>query len=203
MVKLKYSALYTDNLGCEQAEVYFSKEGFQLKVRNSIFYNDNFNFDFYAKNSEDIEHLFYLKDDELIDYSIDIKIPLLLVDNNNYCVKEFLLRVERKKNYYNNSLSFSSKDLTYLVQGYNLQELLYKMKKELPEGYFMKDENFLCMFGVFYLEMNKESPLYSLEISDEIWKDNYINLYDKAYEENLKNYKKVHITYIGNEYCIS
>ena len=151
MVKLKYSALYTDNLGCEQASVCFSKGEFQLKVRGCTFKNDSLNFDFYTKNSKKISHLFYIKDDELIEYVIDIKIPLTLVCDNNECIKEFLLRVERHKNYYSNSLSIYLEGAIYKVEGYDLQELFINMKKELPKEYNM-ESYFSKMLGVSYLK---------------------------------------------------
>ena len=115
--------------------VYFSEGEFQLKVRGCTFKNDSLNFDFYAKNCNKAKQLFYLKGDELIEYVIDIKIPLTLVCNNKECIKEFLLRIERRKNYYSNSLSLCLEGVVYKVEGYDLQELLINMNKELPEEY--------------------------------------------------------------------
>lgn len=179
MVKLKYSALYTDNLGCEQATVYFSKEEFQLKVRGCTFKNDSLNFDFYGKNSEKLNHLFYLKDDELIDYVLDIKIPITLFYNNEESTKEFLLRVERRKNYYKNSLSFCLKDVFYKVEGYDLRELLIKMQKELPAEYSMEDY-FSYMFA-----------------------GNSINLFNVENKNQFNKLQRIPITYISDEYCLS
>ncbi|MVX63358.1 hypothetical protein GKZ28_06555 [Clostridium chromiireducens] len=205
MVKLKYSALYTDNFGCEQAEVYFSNSGFRLKVRNNIFENDSFNFEFYTKGLEEAEHTFELKDNELVEYSIDIKIPLLLAYNKSYYVEEFVLHVERQKNYYNNSLSLFSQDVTCEVEGYDLYELLHKIKKELPRGYEIED-NFSSIFGAVYFESNKENPLRGKIISQELDNDlnkDYMNLWSSQNNKNFERYEKIPITYINNEYCIS
>lgn len=204
MVKVEYSALYTDNLGCEQATVYFSKEEFQLRVRGCIFKNDSLNFDFSAKNSDKARRLFYLKDDELIEYVIDIKIPLTLTYNNKECIEEFLLRVERHKNYYNNSLSFYSKDIVYKVEGYDLQELLSNMNKELPEGYDMKC-CFSYMFGVHSVKDSKDNDFYSLKNFEEKWgtvpnKDSYLKLFNIKYKKKVKTLQKIPITYICDEY---
>lgn len=205
MVKLKYSALYIDGFGCEQAEVYFSKGGIQLKVRNYIFENDSFNFEFYTEGLEGAEHIFELKDNELVEYSIDIKIPLLLAYNDNYYVEEFLLHVERQKNYYSNSLSFFSQCVTCEVEGYDLYELLHKMKRELSKGYEIED-NFSSMFGAFNFEANKENPLHGNMISQELSNDlnrDYMNLSSSQNNKNFEGYEKIPITYINNEYCIS
>ena len=179
MVKLKYSALYTDNLGCEQATVYFSKEEFQLKVRGCTFRNDSLNFDFYGKNSEKFNRLFYLKEDELIDHVLDIKIPITLFCNNGESTKEFLLRIERRKNYYKNSLSFCLKDVFYKVEGYDLRELLIKMQKKLPDGYSMQDY-FSYMFG-----------------------GNSLNLFNVESKNQFNKLQRIPITYISDEYCLS
>lgn len=179
MVKLKYSALYTDNLGCEQATVYLSKEEFQLKVRGCTFKNDSLNFDFYGKNSEKFNHFFYLKDDELIDYVLDIKIPITLFCNNEESTKEFLLRIERRKNYYKNSLSFCLKDVFYKVEGYDLRELLIKMQKKLPDEYSMEDY-FAYMFA-----------------------GNSINLFNVENKNQFNKLQRIPITYISDEYCLS
>jgi len=179
MVKLKYAALYTDNLGCEQATVYFLKEEFQLKVRGCTFKNESLNFDFYGKNSEKFNSLFYLKDEELIDYVLDIKIPVTLFCDNEECIEKFLLRIERRKNYYNNSLSFCIKDVFYKVEGYDLPELLIKMQKELPEEYCVGDY-FLYMFG-----------------------GHYLNLFNIESKRQFKKLQRVPITYISDDYCLS
>ena len=180
MVKLKYSALYTDNLGCEQATVYFSKEEFQLKVRGCTFKNDSLNFDLYGKNSEKFNQLFYLKDDELIDYVLDIKIPITLFYNNEESTEEFFLRIERKKNYYKNSLSLCLRDQFYKVEGYDLRELMMKMQKELPEGCAVKD----------YFS-------YVFDTSS-------LNLFNIETKNQFKKLQRIPITYIGDdEYCLS
>ena len=207
MVKLKYSALYTDNLGCEQASIYFLKGEFQLKVRGCTFKNDSLNFDFYAKNSKKIAHLFYIKDDELIEYVMDIKIPLTLACDNNECTKEFLLRIERHKNYYSNSLSVYLEGVVYEVEGYNLQELLINMKKELPEKYNM-EYCFSKIFGVSYFETSKENTFcYSKNFEKEckinLCKDYYLDLFNVEHKKEFDKLQKVPITYICDEYCLS
>lgn len=179
MVKIKYAALYTDNLGCEQATVYFSREEIQLKVRGCTFKNDSLNFDFYGKDSEETNTFFYLKEDELVDYVLDIKIPITLIHNNGESIKEFFLRVERRKNYYNNSLSLCLDESYYKVEGYDLRELLIKMGKELPKEYYMEDYFYNMIIG-------DSRNLFSLESN---------NQFNKL--------QKVPITYISDEFCIS
>lgn len=207
MVKVKYSALYTDNLGCEQADIYFSKEGLQLNVRDCVFYNDNFNFDFYSNNPNKVGQFFYLKDDELIEYVIDIKIPLILTYNAQECTNEFILSIQRHKNYYNNSLSIHLQENVYKVEGYDLRELLQKMKEELPTEYII-DCSFLSLFGVNYIETSKENNLYcSKNLEEAITvlnkKDFCLNLFNLKNQKNLKKLQKIPITYIFNEYCLS
>ncbi|WP_160689259.1 DUF6304 family protein [Clostridium sp. C2-6-12] len=179
MVKLKYAALYTDNLGCEQATVYFSREEFLLKVRGYTFKNDSLNFEFYGENSEEFNEFFYLKDDELIDYVLDVKIPITLIYNNEEIIKEFFLRVERRKNYYNNSLSLCLKESCYKVEGYDLRELFIKMQKELPEGCYMEDY-FSNMFG------GSSRNFFNIETK---------NQFNKL--------QRIPITYVSDEYCLS
>jgi len=207
MVNLKYSALYTDNLGCEQASVGFSKGELQLKVRGCTFKSDSLNFDFYAKNSKKIGHLFYLKDDELVEYVADIKIPLTLVCDNNECIEEFLLRVERHKNYYNNSLSISLEGVVYNVKGYDLQELLINMKKELPKEYNMEC-CFSHIFGVDYTETSNENAFYYLKNFEKKWKinsskDYCLDLFNIEHKKEFNKLQKVSITYSCDEYCLS
>ena len=179
MVKLKYAALYTDNLGCEQATVYFSREEFQLKVRGCTFKNDSLNFDFYGKNSKGFNEFFYLKDDELIDYVLDIKIPITLFYNNEESIKEFFLRVERRKNYYNNSLSLCLNESCYKVEGYDLRELLIKIQKELPEGCNMED-----YFSKMFAGSSK-------------------NLFNVESKNQFSKLQRVPITYVRDGWCIS
>lgn len=207
MVKFKYSALYTDNLGCEQATVYFLKGEFELKVRGCTFKNDSLNFDFYTKNSKKINHLFYIKDDELIEYVMDIKIPLTVVCDNNECIKEFLLRVERHKNYYSNSLSIYLEGVIYKVQGYDLQELLINMKKELPKEYNM-EYCFSHMFGSSYFEASKENTFHYLKDLEGMSetnqnKDYNLNLFNIEHKKEINKRQRVPITYICDEYCLS
>jgi len=207
MVKLKYPALYTDNLGCEQATVDFSKEEFQLKVRGCTFKNDSLNFDFYLHNSNKARHLFYLKDNELIEYVIDIKIPLTLLHNNKECVKEFLLRIERHENYYNNSLSLYSNGIGYSVEGYDLQELLINMNKKLLEEYDM-EYSFSFVFGAYSLKANKENDFCCFKNFEEEWKieskrNYYLNLFNHEHKKKFKKLQKIPITYICDKYCLS
>lgn len=200
MVKSKYSALYTDDLGCEQASIYFFKGEFHLKVRGCTFKNDSLNFDFSAKNSEKIRHLFYIKDNELIEYVIDIKIPLTLTCCNRECIKEFLLRVERHKNYYRNSLSVYLQDEFYKVEGYDLQELLINMNKQLPKEYSMEC-CFAQMFGAACFQDSRETNFYYLKNFKERRKINpnkeyYLSLFNIENKKELGKLQKVPITYI-------
>ena len=207
MVKLKYSALYTDNLGCEQASVYFCGGEFQLKVRGCTFKNDSLNFDFYTKNAKKIGHLFYIKDDELIEYVVDIKIPLTLTCDDSEFIKEFLLRVERHKNYYSNSLSVYLEGIVYKASGYDLRELLINMNKELPEKYNIEC-CFSQMIGLSYFEANTENTFYyKKNFQDKLEKnlneDYYLNLINSEHKKEFNQLQKVPITYMCDEYCLS
>lgn len=207
MVKLKYSALYTDNMGCEQADVYFSKDGFQLNVRDCIFENDDFDFDFYAKNTEEIKQLFYLKENELIEYCIDIKIPIVLSCNDKKTIKEFLLRVEKNKNYYNNSLSLFLDSGIYKVEGYDLQELLSKMKDTLPVDYSL-DDSILSLFEAYYMEEYKDDSCDSIEkfyekLNHSLEKKSYLSLIETENNTHYEKVEKIPVVYIRNKYCLS
>lgn len=204
MVKKKYSALYTDNLGCEQAEVYFYKDGIEIKVRNFIFRNDDFDFDFYANDSDGMQSLFYLKDNALIEYFIDVKIPLVLTNNGIESIKEFSLRIERQKNYYNNSLSLALNGELYKVEGYDLQELLKKMKNILPEEYDLED-SFSCIFGLYCIEAKKDFN-YLENYYDEMDNSNensYLYLFNSERKVKFDELQKIPITYIHKEFCSS
>lgn len=207
MVKLKYAALYTDNLGCEQARVHFSEDGFKFKVRNCIFEDNDFNFDFYAKNPDEIKHLFYLKEDELIEYFIDIKIPMILTYNNQEAIKEFLLSIKRDKNHYNNSLSFNLNDEIYKVEGYDLHELLKKMKNELPIEYNL-ESNFSALFRVGIIDSDKANSYNDLESFDKglntaLNKKSDLNLFGFEIKKKYEKFEKIPFNYICNKYCLS
>lgn len=207
MVKLKYSALYTDNYGCERAEVYFSEDGLKLKVRNFIFEDNHLNFDFYSKNQEEIKHLFNLKEDELVEYIIEIKIPMILTYNKEELIKEFLLSIKRDKNYYNNSLSCNLNDDVYKVEGYDLKQLLKKMKNELPKEYNM-ESNFLSLSKVYCINQNNERSSNILEGFDEKVNILLSGKYDLKLVDIIKNskyesFEKIPIKYICNKYCLS
>lgn len=204
MVKIKYSALYTDNLGCEQAEVCFSKDGLELKVRNCILKNEEFNFDFYSDDLENMKDLFNLKENELVEYFIDIKIPLLLTYNNMGYVKEFLLRIERNKNYYSNSFSLLLDNKLYMVEGYNLQELIKKMKEKIPMGYEL-EESFSSLLE-YDIEADGGKDIYYFKNFNEkldgtLNKKHYF--LNKEYKGNLKGYQKIPVTYISGKYYSS
>lgn len=141
MVNTKYNALYTDNLGCERAVVYLSGKGLQLNVRGYNFESEYLDFDFTAKSLNKVNEIFYMKGNELIDYLLDVKISLALNYNNKNYIKKFLLSIERHKNYYKNTLSFLSKEISCSVIGYNLEELIFKMKEELQKRW-----NIQCCF---------------------------------------------------------
>lgn len=208
MVKLKYSALYTDNTGCEQAEVYFSENGFELKVRECTFEDNEFNFDFYAKNLDETKHLFYLKEDELIDYFIDIKIPIILTNNNQELIKEFMLRIKRGENYYNNSLSFKLNSEIHEVEGYNLHELLKKMKAKLPREYSLESD-FSSLLKVCFFDSNREVSYnnalkcFDDELNAILNRKTNLNLFNIEIKNNYEKFEKIPITYIYNKYCLS
>lgn len=115
----------------------------------------------------------------MIDYVLDVKIPVTIVSDNEEFTEEFLLRIERRKNYYKNSLSFCLKDVFYKVEGYDLRELLNKMQKKLPEEYCMGDY-FSYMFG-----------------------GHYLNLFNIESKNQFKKLQRVPITYISDDYCLS
>lgn len=208
MVKLKYSALYTDNIGCEQAEVYFSENGFELKVRNCIFEDNDFNFDFCAKNHDKIKHLFYLKDDELIEYFIDIKIPIILTYNNKEIIKEFLLSVKRDKNYYKNSLSFKLNGERYEVEGHNLNELLKKMKANLPKEYSLESD-LSSLMKVFFVDSSRvtsyNNTLKCLYDEEDIILDKKtnLNLFNIENKNKYEKFERILVMYVYNKYCLS
>ncbi|MDO5516113.1 MAG: DUF6304 family protein [Clostridium sp.] len=135
MVITKYPAIFTDNLGCDKAKVYYDNNKFYLEVRGCTFFSEGTDFDFCTNNCEDIKHNFYLKDNELIEYVLDIRIPLTLEKNKFNRVEKFILRIERQKNYYNNSLLYDEKENCHEVQGYNFRQLIIRMKKELSKDY--------------------------------------------------------------------
>jgi len=207
MVKVKYSAVYTDNFGCEQAELYFLKGGLQFRVRDCVFYDDHFDFDFHTKNPNEYGRLFHLKDDELIEYVMDVRIPLILTYDNEECVRESILCIKRQRNSYNNMLSLNLGGKSYTVEGLNLQELLYKMKRKLPKEYAMEC-NFSCMLGVYSIENNKENDFYyfrNLEEKSESASSKGVCLEasDFRNKDAFDGLKKYPITYIFNEYCLS
>ncbi|AQS05077.1 hypothetical protein HGI38_17870 [Clostridium beijerinckii] len=208
MVKVKYSAIYTDNFGCEQAELYFLKGGLQFNIRDCIFYDDHFDFDFYTKRPNEHKQLFYLKDDELIEYVMDVRIPLIMTYDGEECVRESILCIKRQRNSYNNMLSLNLDGKSYTVEGYNLQELLYKMKKKLPKEYAMESD-FSCMLGVYSIETNKENDFYCFrnfeEDDDESVSSESFCLESSDFRSRdaFDGLKKYPITYIFNEYCLS
>lgn len=132
---VKYPAIFTDNLGCDKAMVYYDNNKFYLEVRGCTFFCEGTDFDFCTDNIEEVQQKFFLKDNELIEYVLDIRIPLTLANKKINKVEKFILRIERQKNYYNNSLFFDDKDNCHEVQGYNFRQLIIRMKKELSKDY--------------------------------------------------------------------
>lgn len=206
MVKLKYSSLYTDNIGCEKAEVYFSEDGLELKVRKCAFEDNDFNFDFYAENPDKIRHLFYLKENELIEYSIDVKIPIIVTYNNQELIKECLLNIKREKNYYKNLLSFKLDDECYEVQGYDLYELLKKMKAILPKEYSLESD-FSSLFKVCFVDSDKvtccNKGLYYLdnELDNAVNIKTSVNLFNIEIKNRYEKFEKIPVAYIYNKCC--
>ena len=135
MVSLKYPALYSDNLGCDKCYVYMSDKCIELKVRGFSFYSENYDFDFYSKNKKEAQKNFYLKDNELINYVLDIRIKIPMVCNNKKHIEKAILRIERQKNFYNNTIIIEKKDMRYEATGANLKTLMHNLNNNLPSGY--------------------------------------------------------------------
>lgn len=208
MVKLKYSALYTDNLGCEQAEVYFSENGFELKVRNCIFEDNDFSFDFRAERADKIKYLFYLKDDELIEYFIDIKIPIIITRNNQELLRWCLLSIKRDKNYYNNSLSFNLNNQIYMVEGHDLYELLKKMKNELKTEEYNLESSLSALFRVHFADLDKSNSYNNLDSFEKGLKTilnnkSNLNLFSFKIKRNYEKIKRIPINYNFGKYCLN
>lgn len=134
-MKMKYPAIFTDNIGCDKASVYCYDNKFILEVRGCTFYCEGTDFDFYIDKHDQAGHKFYLKGNELIGYVLDIRIPLELKNDKCDKVEKFILRIERQKNYYKNSLLYEEKETVHEVKGYNFKQLIIKMKKELLKEY--------------------------------------------------------------------
>lgn len=141
MVKLKYSALYSDSIGCEKCIVYLCDKNFQMKVRGFNFYSYNYDFDFYCEDVAGARKHFYLKDNELINYVLDIRIKIPIIYNNIEYIEKAILRIERQKNYYNNRIIIDKKSIKeYIATGVNLKNIIYNLKTILPKGYKIKED---------------------------------------------------------------
>lgn len=140
MVSLKYPAIYSDNLGCDKCVVYFSDKNLQLKVRGFNFYSENYDFDFYCHNKIKAQKYFYLKDDELINYVLDIRIKIPIVYNNKEHIEKAILRVERQKNFYKNRIIIDKKDKEYAVTGVDFKNIMCNLEKKLPIGCNIKGD---------------------------------------------------------------
>ena len=134
-MSIKYPAIFTDNIGCDKASVYYDDNKFYLEVRGCTFYCEGADFDFYTDKLDHTIQKFYLKNNELIEYVLDIRIPLGLKNDKLNKVEKFTLRIERQKNYYANSLLYEEKESVHEVKGYNFRQLIAKMKKELSKEY--------------------------------------------------------------------
>lgn len=134
-MSIKYPAIFTDNIGCDKASVYYENNKVYLEVRGCTFYCDGMDFDFYTDKIDEVVHKFYLKDNELIEYTIDIRIPFGLKNDKFNKIEKFILRIERQKNYYANSLFYEEKENIHEVKGYNFKQLVIKMKEELLRKY--------------------------------------------------------------------
>ena len=139
MVSLKYPALYSDNLGCDKCYVYMSKESIELKIRGFSFYSENYDFDFYSRNKSEAQKNFYLKDNELINYVLDIRIKIPMIYNNKKHIEKAILRIERQKNLYNNMIIIDMKDMSCQAIGVNFKNLIFNLKNNLPAGYDIED----------------------------------------------------------------
>jgi len=134
-MSIKYPAIFTDNIGCDKASVFYDEDKFYLEVRGCIFYCGSTDFEFYTDKIDKAIRKFYLKGNELIGFILDIRIPLELKNDNFNKVEKFILRIERQKNYYENSLLYEEKDCIHEVKGYNFSQLILRMKKELSKEY--------------------------------------------------------------------
>lgn len=136
MVSLKYPAIYTDSIGCEKCVVYLSDKNFQLKVRGFNFYSDQNDFDFYCENINEAKKHFYIKDNELIDYVLDIRIKIPVIYNNIEHIEKAILRIERQKNYYNNRIIIDKRDsIEYMERGFNLKKIIAILKRIRSRSY--------------------------------------------------------------------
>ena len=140
MVSVKYPAIYSDDLGCDKCYVYQSENNIVLKIRGFKFLSEHYDFDFYCDNKFAAQKYFYLKDDELINFVLDIRVKIPIVYNNNEHVEKAILRIERQRNYYNNMIIIDTKDRKYEVTGFNLKNLMYNLKKSFPVGYRIEGE---------------------------------------------------------------
>lgn len=141
MVSLKYPAIYTDSIGCEKCTVYLCDKNFQLKVRGFYFYSDQYDFDFYCEDINETKKHFYLKDNELIDYVLDIRIKIPIIYNNTEYIEKAILRIERQKNYYNNRLIIDKKNTAECIAtGVNFKNIIYNLKSILPNEYEIKTD---------------------------------------------------------------
>lgn len=132
---IKYPAIFIDDIGCDKASVYYDNSRFYLEVRGHTFYCEGTEFDFYTNELSETVKKFCLKGNELINYVLDIQIPLELKNDEFNKIEKFILRIERQKNYYNNSLLFQQKESIHEVKGYDFKQLIIKMKKELSSKY--------------------------------------------------------------------
>ncbi|MGN0144697.1 MAG: DUF6304 family protein, partial [Clostridium sp.] len=88
MVYLEYPAIFTDSIGCDKCVIYVSNSNLKLKVRGFSFYSQDYGFDFYTKNKIESRKFFYLKDNELIGYILDVRIKIpMTYKNKDYIQK--------------------------------------------------------------------------------------------------------------------
>ena len=137
-MNLKYSAIYSDTLGCDKCYVYFEKDNIILKVRGFEFYSNNYDFDFYCDENYEVKKNFYLKDNELIEYVLDVRILLPLIENNREYTEKAILRIERQKNLYKNTILIDKNDKRYYATGINFSNIINNLKRRLPLGYEIK-----------------------------------------------------------------
>lgn len=129
MIHLEYPAIFTDSIGCEKCVMSLASSNLKLKVRG---------FDFYTKDKREVQKWFYLKDDELIEYILDVRIKIAIIYKNKDYMQKAILRIEREKNYYNNMIIFENNKKLYNVKGLDLKKILLNLNDKLPEGYNLK-----------------------------------------------------------------
>lgn len=129
-----YQAVYSDNYGIEKCIFRLEKGNIKMKIRNIDFESSEYDFDFFTSDAERANELFDLNDNELINFVVDIKVPLLIEDQNTVTEENAIIRLERQESFYHNRLMVKKDGITYMAEGLDLSEMLYNMESQLPDG---------------------------------------------------------------------